>query len=146
MTDDVEEVLESLKRRFRASTDQALAERLSLGRSTVTSWRRRGSIPERYARLAQEVLSFPPDFVDPRWTATERAALSLALLRLIKGFGAQLTDYPTVLAKQGFLPAQLAMSVERALLELSARMTESGIEDPTQCLSLMAYEEFFANK
>lgn len=146
MADNVEEVLESLKRRFHASTDQALAGRLSLGRSTVTSWRRRGSIPDRYTRLAKEVLSFPPDFLDSSWTATERAALSLALLRLIKGFGAQLTDYPSVLSKQGFLPAQLAVGVERALLDLSARMTESGIDDPTQCLSLMAYEEYFEVK
>ncbi len=45
-------VVARLKQGIHASTDQELAEKPSLGRSTVTSWRRRGSVTERYAELA----------------------------------------------------------------------------------------------
>lgn len=146
MGDDVEQTLEALKRRLGALTDQGLADRLRLGRSTVTSWRRRGAVPERYSRLAQEVLAFPPDLLDPSWTPVEHAAMTLALVRLVKGIGDELKDFPHFLTNHGFLTPRLAVGVEHALLDLTARMTESGVEDPTQCLTLIVYEEFFAAK
>ena len=141
-----DDAIEQLKRRFRVSTDQELAERLKVGRSTVTSWRRRGSVPERYARLADygTSLSFPPDMDDPTWTDAEHAACDLALVRLIRGWGADnLGDYTGYLMKGPFVRAQLAMGLERAVFDLYAKMEETGLEDPLQCARLMAYEELY---
>lgn len=144
MSDDVNEKIELLKRRFHVGTDQGLAERLRLGRSTVTSWRRRGAVPERYAQMAEGQVTFLPDFLDKTLTDVDRAAMKLALVRLIKGFGAQLTDYPTYLSKGGFLSAQMAIGVEKAFLDITALMDDEGMNDAQQCVNLIVFNEFFS--
>lgn len=144
MSDDVNQKIELLKRRFHVQTDQGLAERLRLGRSTVTSWRRRGALPERYAQMAEGQVTFLPDFLDKSLTRVDRAAMTLALMRLIKGFGAQITDYPTYLSKGGFLEAQMAIGVEKAFLDITALMEEGGMDDAQQCLNLIVFNEFFS--
>lgn len=146
MTGDVEEAIAALKKRFRVSTDQGLADRLRVGRSTVTSWRRRGAVPERYMRLTTERPTALPDILDPSLDAVERDAWVLALVRLVLGPGAKIVDYPTFLRDGPFLPRQLAVGLEKALLDLSARMEESDLEDPRQALNLIVFEDFFSSK
>ena len=146
MTGDVEGAIAALKRRFRVGTDQGLADRLTLGRSTVTSWRRRGTVPERYSRLASEVPTSLPDFLDPTFDPVERDALILALVRLVLGTGAKIKDYSAFLTHGPFLPAQLAAGVEKALLDLMAHMSEDGLNNPRQALNLIVFESFFAPK
>lgn len=146
MTGDVEEAIAALMKRFRVSTDQGLADRLRVGRSTVTSWRRRGAVPERYMRLTTERPTALPDILDPSLDAVERDAWVLALVRLVLGPGAKIVDYPTFLRDGPFLPRQLAVGLEKALLDLSARMEESGLEDPRQALNLIVFEDFFSSK
>ncbi|MDR0810041.1 MAG: hypothetical protein LBE86_13100 [Gemmobacter sp.] len=145
MSDDVNEKIELLKRRFRVITDEGLAKRLHLGRSTVTSWRRRGSIPERYIQMAEGQATFLPDFLDKALTDVDRAAMTLALVRLIKGFGAEITDYRSYLSKGGFLNAQMAIGVEKAFLDITALMVEEDMTDAHQCLNLIVYNEFFSS-
>ena len=146
MSGNVDEDIAALMRRFRVTTDQGLADRLKLGRSTVTSWRRRGAVPERYLRLASERPTSLPNFLDTAFDPVDRDALILALVRLVLGPGSKITDYPAFLQHGPFLPAQLAAGAERALLDLTARMTEAGIEDPRQALNLIVYEDFFTQK
>lgn len=146
MEGDVETSIEALKRRFSAGTDQGLADRLRVGRSTVTSWRRRGAVPERYMRFLSENPTSLPDFLDPKFDPVERQALVLALLRLIRGYGSKITDYRTFLQHGGFLPAQLAVGIEKALFDITARMTEGELDDPYKALNLIAYEDFFPEK
>ena len=146
MESDVELAIAALKRRFRVETDQGLADRLKLGRSTVTSWRRRGTVPERYDRLASERPTSLPDFLDPDFDPVERDALILALVRLTFGQCVKLKDYPAFLQHGPFLPSQLAVGIEKALLDLMARMAEVGLDDPRQALNLIVFEDFFAQK
>lgn len=146
MTGDVEEAIAALMKRFRVSTDQGLADRLRVGRSTVTSWRRRGAVPERYMRLASERPTALPDILDPSLDPLERDAWVLALVRLVLGPGARIVDYATFLRDGPFLPRQLAVGLEKALLDLSARMEESGFDDPRQALNLIVFEDFFSPK
>ncbi len=80
------------------------------------------------------------------WTPKEHAAFTPGMMRLIKGFGTQVADYPGFRQKRGFLPAQLYSSVGEALSDLQNAMTARGIEDPAQCANLMVYEEFFAQE
>lgn len=145
-----DDAIEQLKRRFRGSTGQELAERLKVGRSPATSWRRRGSAPERHARLADygTSLQFRPDMDDPNWTEAEHAACELAHVRLIRGRGADnLGDHTGYLMRGPFLRAQRAIGLERAVFELyakmdlCAKMDATGIEDPLQCVRLTVCEE-----
>lgn len=146
MSADVEEEIAALRKRFRVDTDQGLADRLMLGRSTVTSWRRRGSVPDRYMRLASERPTSLPDILDPSLDPVERDAWVLALVRLILGSGAKIIDYPTFLRDGPFLPKQLAVGLEKAVLDLNARMEEAGSDDPRQALNLIVFEDFFSSK
>lgn len=97
-------------------------------------------------RFASERPTALPDILDPNLDPVERDALVLALLRLVLGFGARIVDYPTFLRDGPFLPIQLAVGLEKALLDLSARMEESGIVDPRQALNLIVFEDFFSPK
>lgn len=146
MEDDVSAVVARLKQRFHAATDQELAEKLSLGRSTVTSWRRRGSVPERYARLADGEVVTPFGLPWTYWTDEENAALSLALLRHGAWQEPLKQDYGMFLSRVGFLVPQLLSHMQKALPELRQEMITRGIEDPRQCLQVMVWEEFFAAK
>lgn len=97
-------------------------------------------------RLASERPTALPDILDPRLDPIERDAWVLALVRLILGPGAKITDYQAYLRHGPFLPAQLAVGLEKALLDLSARMEESGLDDPRQALNLAVFEDFFPGK
>jgi len=141
MSEDTDEVITRLKQRFHVTTDQSLAEELALGRSTITSWRRRGSVPPRYARIATLGISADLGSIN-KWTSEERAALNLALFRLSRGFAAQIVDYTTFLMKGGFLGVQLKVHMERALLELASEMEKRQMDDPHQCVNLIVYEAF----
>ncbi len=101
-------------------------------------------MPERYAQMAEGQVTFLPDFLDKTLTDVDRAAMKLALVRLIKGFGAQLTDYPTYLSKGGFLSAQMAIGVEKAFLDITALMDDEGMNDAQQCVNLIVFNEFFS--
>ena len=103
-------------------------------------------MPDRYLRLATERPTSLPDFLDPAFDPVERDALILALVRLVLGFGTKITDYPHFLMHGPFLPAQLAAGIEKALLDLAARMTEGELDDPRQALNLIVFEDFFAPK
>lgn len=146
MEESVDQIIDALKQRFRVESDRALSAKLKLSSAGVAAWRRRGSVPERYARLKDygTSLSFPPDMDDPTWTEAEQAACELALVRLIRGWGAEnLADYTGYLMKGPFVRAQLAMGLERAVFDLYAKMEETGLEDPLQCARLMVYEELY---
>jgi transcriptional regulator with XRE-family HTH domain len=146
MADEVSAVVARLKQRFHASTDQELAEKLSLGRSTVTSWRRRGSVPERYARLADGEAVTPFGLPWTYWTEEENAALSLALLRHGAWQAPIVQDYGAFLSKAGFIVPQLLSQMQTALDDLRRAMQTRGIDDPRQCLQVMVWEEFFGRK
>ncbi len=146
MVETADEVIDVLRKRFRVSTDQALAEQLHLGRSTVTSWRRRGSVPDRYVRMASERPTILPDLVNPQFDDTERSALTLALVRFIRDNASVTQDYQAFLSKGGFLPAKLAIAMEKALLDVSARMEEGELEDAWRALNLIVFEELFQAK
>jgi hypothetical protein len=142
----VETSIEALKRRFSAGTDQGLADRLRVGRSTLTSWRRRGALPELYCDYCQRIRLHSPTFWTQKIDPVERQASVPALLRLIRSYVSKITDYRTFLQHGGFLPAQLAVEIEKALFDVTARMTEGEVDDPYKALNLIAYEDFFPEK
>lgn len=143
---EVEEAIAALKRKFRASTDQKLAERLAVGRSTITSWRRRGSIPKRYVHMINPTSERPFDLPLEQWSDEENAAMKLALYRIIRDKEGTLTSYPEFLSYSGLLWPKFTILLDRSFLDVVAQMEERGIEDPADCVNLVVYEEFFENK
>lgn len=53
---DVDRQLRQMKSHFDAGTDEELAAKLRVGRSTVTSWRRRGHVPAAYLRRLEDMI------------------------------------------------------------------------------------------
>ncbi|MBV2360985.1 helix-turn-helix domain containing protein [Thalassococcus sp. CAU 1522] len=144
MAKDAEGIIVALKRRFRVETDQGLADRLKLGRSTVASWRRRGSVPERYARFADrtEFDLFGLGVGD--WDAQERAASVLAMMRMHNGYLKEISNYPDFLRRGGgIIFNSYTLHLENAFLDLQSAMETQGIDDPWKCLNLMVYQEYF---
>lgn len=139
------DILAALKQRLRVRTDEGLAKVLGVARSTVTSWRRRGSIPDRYARLVDPDGRKATDeaFNFAIWSDAEKAALSLALMRMHKGYFTEVIGYSDFLARGGFFPVQLTVHMDKALRSILAEMEERRIEDAFQCLNMLVYEEFF---
>lgn len=69
--------------------------------------------------------------------------MTLALMRLVKGYGSKFVTYPMFLSYGGFLGPQLMAAMEKALIDLSSQMTERSMDSPHQCVNLIVFEEFF---
>lgn len=91
--EDVGNLIEALKMRLGASTDVELARKLAVDKSTVSSWRSRGSLPKRYMGIVTgeeeaQAVSTPP----LHWGTHEEYAFKLALFRLAKVLGGDATS------------------------------------------------------
>lgn len=143
---ETDAVIEALKERMKVDTDQALAEALSIGRSTIANWRRRGRVPQRYMRLvdedAQKRLSAAFNF--DLLSEEERAALCLAIMRMQQEFLSELQSYPEFLRLGAFIPKQIRAHMDMALCDLLAEMEREGYQDARQCLNAMVFSEFFS--
>ena len=75
------QVIEKLKVRFAAQSDADLATQLGVDKSTISSWKARGRVPDKYLLILHggenSGFTAPP----VRWGERESAAFSLALLR-----------------------------------------------------------------
>ena len=120
MTGDVKEAIAALMKRFRVSTDQSQADRLRVGPSTVTRWRRRGAVPERYMPLLSDRPTSLPDMLEPNHGPAERKVIVRARVRLVIAWGPKMTNYSGHLQHGGYLAAQLALGLERAFLDMTA--------------------------
>ena len=91
----VEEVLAALKRHFGVETDADLARKLRVDKSTISSWKARGSIPARYQGILEGSSSSTVGVSPIKWSEHEKAAFDLALFRFsrIMTEKANLSDY-----------------------------------------------------
>lgn len=75
------EIVDRLKEQLRAETDSDLARILAVDKRTVSAWRSRGSVPERYLQMlsgdSHQSIATPP----LRWGVYEKEAFNLALFR-----------------------------------------------------------------
>lgn len=91
-------LIDQLKKRLGAETDVDLARKLAIDKSTISSWRSRDSLPERYVRILQgedhQTVLTPP----LKWGPYEQYAFRLALFRFAKARAAAATsrDYGTI--------------------------------------------------
>lgn len=81
MAENVEATITALKERFSAENDADLARRLRISKSTISSWRARNSVPQRFLGLldgeSHQFVLAPP----LKWGDHEEAAFRVALFR-----------------------------------------------------------------
>lgn len=154
---DVDGVISKLKERFGVTTDRDLAKRLHLGRTTVANWRNRGQVPQRYVEAAEDGYWGPFRLAEAQWTEEERAAVTLAIMRLMRDHQPLLGDFGTFMHEGGtVLWLRLQQYQHRALKELTeelADLEEVDIGDghklfasentPWAALVRMIWREFF---
>ena len=144
---DAGEIIERLKVRFRVDSDSDLATKLMISRSSIANWRNRNSVPDRYQRIAEGEINwaaFSTGVVD--MSSVERAAMRLAMLRLMRDFRDIATDYRSFLTKSGEAAASWPLYWARACKDLQVAMAERDSDDALNVVSLLAYDEVFATK
>lgn len=81
---DVEDTIEGLKLRLNAATDSDLARKLAVDKRTVSAWRARGAVPDRYRAItsgdSHQTIMTPPR----GWGEYEEYAFRLALFRFTR--------------------------------------------------------------
>jgi hypothetical protein len=69
-TEDLDDQIADMRARLGVSNDHELAQILDLSPSSVSAWRRRGSVPKKYTKQIDRFLSIPkvaaPEFVKRR--------------------------------------------------------------------------------
>lgn len=107
MSDQADEVIDKLKKRFRVTTDQELARKLGLGRSAIGSWRSRNSVPARYVEAAEGSNWSAFNHPWSEWSDLERQAFEVAVFRLIHEYKDITESYRNYLMRGGEAAAML---------------------------------------
>jgi len=81
VTEPALNILARLKERLAATSDAELARFLGVDKSTISSWKARGNVPQRYAYLLDETPSEDDARPPSVWGELESAAFRLALFR-----------------------------------------------------------------
>lgn len=150
MEAEVSLLIDKLKARYLAETDQDLARQMGLGRSTVATWRTRGKVPAKYEQIAngEKSRKFYGETPWEFWNEIERAGIELAFLRMKRDLEPITSDYLTFLRKGSEIPTALAEYHSQACADLADKMADEQklIGDGATaraCLQMLAYEEFF---
>lgn len=129
MTTDPETVIEQLKAKFNVDTDVELARKLRIEKSTVSSWKSRGRVPNRFLRILSgenhQFIAAPPI----GWGEEEQAAFSLALFRFSRAFSDIITKGEYRSLVQLFTPASSHFwwLMSEAQQDLIKRQAHSGV-------------------
>lgn len=142
MVSDADEVIEALKRAFRADTDAELGEVLGVARSSIASWRTRGHVPRRYMRKLAEVAG---ENVRTASIEEDIYAQRLGLLRWLRDHRHLLDDYSACLSGIGGADAAIGKYQFEALDDLRAEMAIRDGMTMGEVYSAVVFQEFFAN-
>ena len=144
---EIEHQIARLKAKHGAANDQELARALHLGKSTVGSWRARGSIPDRYIKALNDGGDAAFSLIPAEMTEEEWLALSLALMRVIRDEAPVIADPRSLIARGVMLPTVLIENYKQALEQMGASGLDirkySGWENK---FNVIAYDEFMGKK
>lgn len=145
--EDAAREIDQLKARFRLETDSDLAARLLISRSALANWRNRNSVPDRYRRIADGEINwaaFSKSYGE--MSDVERAAMRVAIARLVRDFQSIATDYRSFMENSMEAAASWQLYWAKACKDLYSAMEERGSEDAQHTASLLVYNEFFGGK
>jgi hypothetical protein len=93
MDKDADEAVEELKKLLRAGNDAELARALKLDKRTVSAWRARKRVPQRYIEMLNGQSSAAVAVGPVYWSYQEQAAFSLTLFRYSRSFQNEFNCY-----------------------------------------------------
>lgn len=138
----VENTIAAMKAAHGAETDEQLAKSLGIGRSTISSWRIRGSVPQRYLTRVPGDSRASVSYAPLSWEDEERAAFELALLRFFKEHGKIFENYRAFL-EGGMAVAGFWIILDRAKKDIVTAMDE-GDKSALRAAHILAFREFAA--
>jgi hypothetical protein len=140
MTDSVA-TIDALKLRLNATNDSDLARKLAVDKRTVSAWRARGSVPDRYKAIidgeSHQTVWTPP----LKWGPYEEAAFRLALFRYtrVKAKAAASNDFRTAFDEFAH-PRGFWLLVNRCQKDLAAAM-EDRTDHVQTALALVIHDD-----
>ena len=137
MNGQVDSTIADLRRAVNASNDSDLARTLGIDKSTISGWRSRGSVPQKFMKFLQSssstAASGPIDFATLKaWPELEARSRAIGLLRftLLRSDVARSGDVDRVMAL--FMDEKPFLLVwYRAAHDLAVKMQALGVEVKT---------------
>lgn len=154
---NIEDEITDLKHSYSVKTDTELAAALHVHKSTVSSWRRKGSVPAHIKDLGIVASGHfdqtsihgkpvPPAFRSfSKWTQQDHAAFKLALFRFFRENQENMTTFPGTIRTLSDASAEMANLAYYAWHEIAERMSAESLTI-NDTISLIVFEEIEAQK
>ena len=129
MSEAPEDVIAALRQRLNAKTDSELARKLGINKSTISTWKTRGSVPKRFLAIRDGASHEAINAAPLGWGDHENMAFDLAVSRAMRALGRVVSegsyqDLLTVFSTS----AWLWVLMQEAQEELVRRQDERGVE------------------
>lgn len=143
---DVEETIDALKLRMNADTDSDLGRKLSVDKRTISAWRVRGAVPERYHSILSGADHQPANTPPLRWGPFEEYAFRLALFRFTRAKAnvAISNDYSSIYS-QFARPVCFWLLLHKSQQDLAAAM-EDRTDVLDTALALVLHDDVVAGE
>lgn len=141
---DSQSTIEALKLKMNASSDADLARKLAVDKRTVSAWRTRGGVPERYTAIldggTHQTIMTPP----LKWGQYEECAFRLALFRFtrVKAAAAISNDFRTIFDAFG-RPRGFWLLMVRCQRDIATVMEER-TDSPDTAIALLMHDDITA--
>jgi len=141
MTEQASSQIQALKQRYQVETDEQLAEKFGIGRSTIASWRRRDKVPARYLLRSpgDEHESVSITLMD--WTPEEQNAFRLALFRSSRKNPPSFKSYEQFLTMSNAYMVSFLLEFDDARNDLKEEMVNAPSLSPSDAAALIAYRD-----
>lgn len=140
MDKDADEVVDALKAHFKVNSDTDLARKLRVDKRTVSAWRARKKVPQRFIGMLEGQSSHAVAVGPAYWSDHEQAAFALALFRYSRAFQDELNgdnfNQAFRIADSAFIDFWALM--ERAQSDLSDVW---GVNSPASALALLIHDD-----
>lgn len=134
----VDDAIRDLRLLLGCDNDAQLARSLCIDNSTISSWRARGKVPEKYLRFARGEAAGPLAAVPE----IEMCALALALLRFVKHGGGPPADFGDFLNGWEIRAEIFPVQVAEARRDIFIAAREPQAKGLRSALHKIAYREF----
>lgn len=143
----IEENIKMLKKLYKVATDQDLAKALGVGKSAISAWKSRGSIPARYLSAIEAEQALPFALSPAEMGEEELCALSLALMRLIRNADSVTKSQRAFLEHGWNLSPYLFREYHKSLEEVQERgrkaFEDGSFSGYQSVFNVIVYDEFF---
>lgn len=155
-TQDVDETIQQLMTKFDASNESHLADMIGVHRSTISAWKARGNVPERYVRLLSDDYRAASVMGEGKPEANQaevrrllslkslspsgQAALKLALFRFLQDSEGVLDSFPETIKALSLGMTQLTIGAAAAMEEIEDRRRKSDCS-PQEAMAMIVHEE-----